>query len=411
MKHLLHCTLLFTFIFVNPVFSQQVKETFAWQAGYLDIHHINTARGNATFFIFPDGTTMLFDAGDKQIPQGKVSEYFPIPPNDSLSAGGWIARYIRKMTSSQETPQIDYAVISHFHNDHYGQITASSKKSTRFNYLLSGITEVGDLLPLKTLIDRGYPDYNFPLDLKVFYRNNKTFQNYLSFIEARGIYNGLIAESLVAGRKDQIVLKRDPNAYQNFSVRNVKANADIWTGKNDSSFIYSVGKDIVQGDNLDENALCLALKISYGPFDYYTGGDLNGFADWGGVDMETPVAKSVGQVEALALNHHGYYDATNRFFMKTLSPDVVIHQVIHDPHFQPDVLKVLSEQALHLFTYNMHNITRKLLDDKMLNMYKSTKGHILIRVSPGGAQYNVHILDDTDANFTPLKHFGPYFSR
>ena len=35
-----------------------------WQAGYLDIHQISTGRGNAAYLIFPDGTTMLLDAGD-----------------------------------------------------------------------------------------------------------------------------------------------------------------------------------------------------------------------------------------------------------------------------------------------------------------------------------------------------------
>ena len=37
-----------------------------WNAGFpgtLDIHHISTGRGNATFFVLPDGTTLLVDAG------------------------------------------------------------------------------------------------------------------------------------------------------------------------------------------------------------------------------------------------------------------------------------------------------------------------------------------------------------
>ncbi|MDN3656701.1 hypothetical protein QWZ08_13735 [Ferruginibacter paludis] len=35
-----------------------------WQEGYLDLRHINTVRGKAAFYIFPDGTTMLFDTGE-----------------------------------------------------------------------------------------------------------------------------------------------------------------------------------------------------------------------------------------------------------------------------------------------------------------------------------------------------------
>ncbi len=36
----------------------------AWSKGYFYIHHISTGRGNSTYLVFPDGTTMLIDAGE-----------------------------------------------------------------------------------------------------------------------------------------------------------------------------------------------------------------------------------------------------------------------------------------------------------------------------------------------------------
>ncbi len=39
------------------------KMLLDWSEGFMDIHHINTGRGNSTFFVLPDGTTMLVDAG------------------------------------------------------------------------------------------------------------------------------------------------------------------------------------------------------------------------------------------------------------------------------------------------------------------------------------------------------------
>ena len=36
----------------------------AWTEGTLYIHHISTGRGNASYFVMPDGTTMLIDAGE-----------------------------------------------------------------------------------------------------------------------------------------------------------------------------------------------------------------------------------------------------------------------------------------------------------------------------------------------------------
>src|SRR3982751_5189516 len=54
----------------------------AWQKGYLDLHHINTGRGNAAFYIFPDGTTMLLDAGelDPSSPRTTSKRNTPIRP-------------------------------------------------------------------------------------------------------------------------------------------------------------------------------------------------------------------------------------------------------------------------------------------------------------------------------------------
>ena len=45
--------------------AEKGKPLPAWQEGYLDLHHINTGRGNCAYYIFPDGTTMLFDAGEQ----------------------------------------------------------------------------------------------------------------------------------------------------------------------------------------------------------------------------------------------------------------------------------------------------------------------------------------------------------
>ena len=57
-----------------------------WTAGTLDIHQIATGRGNAAFMRFPDGTTMLVDAGDG----GEISNADP-RPDGSRSPGKWIA--------------------------------------------------------------------------------------------------------------------------------------------------------------------------------------------------------------------------------------------------------------------------------------------------------------------------------
>ncbi|MBR5333348.1 MAG: MBL fold metallo-hydrolase, partial [Alistipes sp.] len=85
-----------------------------WKEGDLDIHFIYTGRGEANFYIFPDGTTMLVDAGDHQ---ATVPMTDP-KPNLSRRGGEWVARYIERV--NPHTNKVDYFMLSHYHNDHMG---------------------------------------------------------------------------------------------------------------------------------------------------------------------------------------------------------------------------------------------------------------------------------------------------
>lgn len=46
----------------DPIVAVVGQSLPAWTEGCLDIHSINTGRGESTFYILPDGTTMLIDA-------------------------------------------------------------------------------------------------------------------------------------------------------------------------------------------------------------------------------------------------------------------------------------------------------------------------------------------------------------
>ena len=43
----------------------KAQELPSWQEGWMDIHHIATGNGENSFFVVPDGTTMLVDLGDE----------------------------------------------------------------------------------------------------------------------------------------------------------------------------------------------------------------------------------------------------------------------------------------------------------------------------------------------------------
>jgi len=372
-----------------------------WRKGFLDIHHLSTGAGDATFFIFPDGTTMLFDAGslDKKKFEKK---YHPlkassVKPDTSLTAAQNIAAYINNLNSNKN---IDYAIVSHFHEDHYGSFV-----------------ELGKLINYDKIIDRDYPYYNYPFDLKNYLIKDTTFQEYISFLNT----SNSRVESLDVGSSSQISLLKDTQEYPTFKVHNVKSNATIWTGKDSETFKYFTKDEMISfyKGKYNENPLSLALKISYGDFDYFTGGDNTGLQGFGlpyWFDVETPMAKAVGQVETITLNHHGNRDATNEFFVKTLNPKVVIQQSWCSDHpgqevYQRLIYKDKNAEGRDIFATNMHDETLVTYGPWFKDNYKSMQGHIVVRVHPKGMQYEVFILDDATEELTVKDKFGPYYSK
>jgi beta-lactamase superfamily II metal-dependent hydrolase len=384
-----------------------------WSKGYLDIHHINTASGDATFAIFPDGTTMLFDLGDIKAPLGNP-EYFHLKTNEKYSAAQIVAHYIKSVFHGKkdEHIQIDYGIISHFHDDHFGRIEEDSERSSNDKYYLNGITEIDKYIPITTLIDRAYPEYNEPSGLKEYYKGKLSFTNYLNFVASRDSLNRY-TEKLNVGSDNQIILKSDNKSYPNFKVINVKSNLKTWSGGSASHVLerdHDYGK-LLENKGFNENALSIGIEIVYGDFEYFTAGDITGY-DWrDALDMETPIAKVIGQVDAMTLNHHGFHDATNDFFMTTLDPSVIINQSRHTPHFQFTPLQNIMKTRAHLYANNLHEETYKVFSEKLKSRVLGKNGHIVIRVHPGGKKYDMYVLDDDDFDLRIIKNQGPYFSN
>ena len=128
------------------------KRYVGWKPGEMEIHHIYTGRGESNFMIFPDGTTMLVDAGDWD--PKDYSKMCVLLPDSSRRAGTWIARYIERVNPYKD--HVDYLMISHFHNDHTGDCTNEtlSTKGRNPDYVLTGIAEVGETIRFRKVFDR-----------------------------------------------------------------------------------------------------------------------------------------------------------------------------------------------------------------------------------------------------------------
>ncbi len=424
--------LLFVFVLLaaQNAYAQQVAEPGkplpAWQEGYLDLHHINTGRGNAAFYILPDGTTVMFDAGELDPTNERTTSKrnAVIRPNDTKHPFQWIAGYIKKVSPLKEKAVIDYAVISHFHDDHFGSWYAGAPLSATKKYALTGITGVGELIPIHHLLQR---DYNYPVPVEKrleAYKGKadsyiKTWNNYISFIKVQQ-QKGMQVQSFKAGVKTQISLQHHPSKFPDFYIQNIKSNGLIWTGNDSTTAQHFPAIDSLDNKTWpDENTLSNVLVIHYGPFTYYTGGDCSGnvfLGDAAWRDVETPVAKVVGEVDIATMDHHGNRDAVNEFQVKTLRPRVWIEQTWTADHPGHEVLIRVTSPYLYegkrdLFATNMLEANKLVIGPLVDQSYQSQQGHIVVRVLPGGKNYYVIILDDSSDQSLVKSIFGPYTTK
>jgi len=407
------------FLTLSVLSASRADELPAWREGYLDIHHISTGKGNAAFLILPDGTTLLIDAGaadEDFIRSVAPLKAFPAKPDGTRTPAAWIADYIRQFAPPGRSLGLDYAMITHFHTDHMGTITEASPLSVNGSYRLAGITEVADRLPIRTLVDRAAPDYQVPVDLHACATGNdgRSLANYLVFADWR-LAHGQAVIGLEAGKLDQLSLIHAKERYSTFHIRNVASSGRIWTGRGEEAFDYIPRSD-TKDCRFDENPFSNVLKISYGRFDYYTGGDIPGVPNYDQPywrDVETPVAAAVGPVEVMVLDHHGNRDTVNANILRALRPRVIVQQNWLSAQPGEEVVNRMASQGLYpgprdVFATGMAEESRVAIGPIMDKIYKSYSGHVVIRVEPGGDTYRVYILDDGDRRRSVKQMFGPY---
>ncbi|RVT93560.1 ComEC/Rec2 family competence protein [Sphingomonas crocodyli] len=361
----------------------------AWTPGMLDIHHIDTGVGNATFIMGPDGTTILIDCGATR---GGPPASTPLRPNDTRRAGEWVARYALRHARAAKRTTLDYMIATHVHPDHVGSPKDGDPKAPE-GYVLSGLSEVDALMPADLVIDRGFPDYD-PLPLI----DAPFAANHFAWLTAR-LQNGRKVQHVAVGSKEQLV-SRTPGA---FTVRFTGGNGRVWSGGNGQSRdLLPPRQSWTPEGTPEENHMSIALVLEYGPFRYFTGGDLvadthDGAIPW--LDVETPIARATGQVDVAAANHHGYFDACWPEFARTLAADTYVIQAWHATHPAMASLQRMADAWRGRPTKDVF-ITRldpasRAVNERFVPKVKSTEGHVVVRVSPDG-HYRTFVTDSRD---------------
>jgi beta-lactamase superfamily II metal-dependent hydrolase len=395
---------LFVSVIVSFGSAQSVGEALSpFSPGSLDIHHINTGEGTAAFLVLPDSTTLLIDCGFGQA--ARAPKYkAPRRPDESRLPGEWVARYINRVHPGGGDAAIDYAIVSHFHADHMG-----------------GFADLLRMVRVRSVLDRGWPDYGAPLPF-----NGPLADLYKSAIKEHVDRHGMKVARFKAGAADQIVLRHAPERYPDFEVRNLAVNGEAWTGEG-----TAVRMRVGANEKYDENTYSAALRLRYGRFKYYTGGDLPGSpADEGPLarDMESAIAWVTGPVDVAVLNHHGNSDGSNAFFLSVLRPRVYVANVWAARQVDPETLARLHSERIYpgprdIFATNgmwdgradhikqLFGESAGLRHLEDLKSLAADQGHIVVRVAAGGMSYRVFVLDDSDETMRIKSIHGTYTSQ
>lgn len=348
-----------------------------WQQGRLEIHHINTGGGESAFVIMPDGTTLLIDAGDSSRFAPRPERFkSPMKPDNTRPTGEWIGRYIRRAHPERSQGKIDYVLMTHFHADH-----------------VCGIRDVAKQIPIQLVLDRGWPDYTDPPR-----RGLELVQEYREFTDCY-IKSGGKVERFVAGSDQQLRQLRAPGEYENFGIRNLAINGEVWTGKENKCVpIFKKGKRV------NENNLSAALLIRYGNFTYFNGGDVLR-------PVEEALADVVGPTDVHVANHHGS-EACEKF-LQALQPRVHIVQVWDSIQPRPKVFERMLDSDIYpgprdIFLTNgiwpgrREHLVKKYGEETTAKYMENVKrltasqGHVVVKAPPGGEKYQVAVLDDTN---------------
>lgn len=383
----------------------------AWKPGDMDIHYIYTGVGENMFLIFPDGTTMVLDAADR--PSG-VEQHIPILPDKSQLPSQWIARYIKRVMPAANDGKIDYMMLSHYHEDHGGSARLHAGKTTGRddNYCLSGLANLGEIFKFDTVYDRGYPHYSHVAS------SADGFENFHRFSTWKAKQGHFKLEEFLVGAKDQITLRKERAAWPDFHIRNICANGIIWTGTEGKNI--DLVKEIPAGRNIPENPLSLALTIDYGPFRYFTGGDIANVVykkEDKIVAFEDAAGRAAGIVDVCKTNHHAFKDAMSPGFTAAVQANVYISNVWNKSHLQDNTMLSMTDRTLYpgnrlvCPTWAAAEQMELYKDSPWQADLKPAAGHVVLRVSNGGRQYQLYHLTAADESMNVKAVFGPFRSK
>lgn len=366
-----------------------------WRPGHYQVHFIYTGRGESTFHIFPDGTSLLIDVGDSMRFQGTESEV-PFLPDSSRRSGEWVARYVQRVNPKGR--KVDYFHLSHYHEDHGGGERYHGMRilANTGDYWLCGLGDAMRFLEFGRVVDRAYPGFDDPLD--VMSRSRDGTPRNIRAVYAALSARGTVVERFKLGAKDQFVQLNSDMARSGFEIFNICSNGRFV--KKDGSVCDLYFNLVKNGATaFNENAMSCGIVVSYGNFRYFTAGDFSGtvtLADGGRMQIEDALADALDPVDVAKLTHHGCHSMSRRL-VQALQARVWTACVLEQQHCTDDTMARVADEALYagdrLLLPTFMPLNRKLTSFGRAYLPKVAKPvlqepcHVVLDVAEGGDDY------------------------
>ncbi len=313
------------------------------QTGTLSIYFIDVEGGQATLIVTPAGESLLIDAGFPG------DGGFAGTPGDPAKARD--AQRILAAARDAGVKQIDYLLITHFHADHDG-----------------GVTELSQLLPIKTFIDHGEPG---PGAAAAVTGTQAMYDKYLA-LRARGRHlepkpgdtfplKGV--EAVIVATAGQVLPKPLPGAGQ--------ANTAC------------SGTGVVASEKT-ENPRSTAVRLQFGAFRFLDVGDLSGpplFA------LTCPI-NLIGTSDIYLVSHHGAADAGDPSLFTAVNPRVAIINNGQTKGAQKETLATLAALP-SIDTWQLHRTANagaeNVTDARIANLDETTSAWIKVVAKNDGS--------------------------